>query len=278
MTMWLKQSTASTVKIGPFVDSGDGNTVEGGLTVSQADIRLSKNGGDIAQTNNAAGATHDELGYYDVPLNTTDTNTLGRLKVMVHETGALPVWADYMVVPANVWDSLFGADQLQVHVNEMTASIITSTVLAADAITAAKVAADVTTEIQTGLATAANLQTLDDFVDTEVAAILAAVDTEVSAIKTVTDALTAAAAVKLALSAGAMVVGNAITGTLSTTQFTTDLTEATNSHFNGRIVMFTSGALTGEVREITAYTGATKLITVATMTDVPANGDDFIIV
>ena len=60
---FLKQSTAATIKLGPFVDDGDGKTAETGLTISQADIRLSKNGGDIAQTNDATGATHDELGY-----------------------------------------------------------------------------------------------------------------------------------------------------------------------------------------------------------------------
>ena len=53
----LKQSTAATIKLGPFVDDGDGKTAETGLTISQADIRLSKAGGDFAQTNNSAGAT-----------------------------------------------------------------------------------------------------------------------------------------------------------------------------------------------------------------------------
>ena len=62
--------------------------------------------------------------------------------------------------------------------------------IAADALTAAKFAADVTTELQNGLATAANLATLAGYVDTEVATILAAVDTEIGAIKAVTDTLT----------------------------------------------------------------------------------------
>src|SRR3990167_8462250 len=116
--MWLRQSTAVTVKMGPFVDSVDGNTQETGLTISQADIRLSKNGGAYAQTNNAAGATHDEKGNYGVPLDTTDTNTLGALRVHIHESGALAVWQDFMVVPANVWDSLYGSDNLQVDVTK----------------------------------------------------------------------------------------------------------------------------------------------------------------
>jgi len=114
MSQWLKQSTAITLKLGPFLDDTDGKTAETGLTISQADVRLSKNGGDFAQKNEANAATHDENGYYDVALDTTDTNTLGRLKISVSESGALPVWEDFMVVPANVWDSMFGADYLQV--------------------------------------------------------------------------------------------------------------------------------------------------------------------
>ena len=147
---WLKQSTAVTVSMGTFVDSIDGNTEETGLTISQADIRLSKNGGAYAQTNNAAGATHQEKGMYGVPLDTTDTGTLGTLKVHIHETGALPVWDDFMVVPANVWDSLFGADKLQVHADEITNGLITAAAIANDAITDAKVAADVTIASITG--------------------------------------------------------------------------------------------------------------------------------
>src|SRR5688572_5043510 len=107
MSIWLKQSTAAEVAIGPFVDATDGVTAETGLTLSQADIRLKKNDGAFAQTNNAAGAAHLENGYYEVPLDTTDTNTLGRLQVAVNESGALPVWLNCMVLPANVWDSLF---------------------------------------------------------------------------------------------------------------------------------------------------------------------------
>lgn len=114
MSQWLKQSTAITVKLGPFLDDTDGKTAETGLTISQADVRLSKNGGDFAQKNDANSATHDENGFYDISLNTTDTNTLGRLLVAVSKSGALPVWMEYMVVPTNVWDSMFGADYLQV--------------------------------------------------------------------------------------------------------------------------------------------------------------------
>ena len=225
----LKQSTAATIKLGPFVDDTDGKTAETALTIGQADIRLSKNGGDIAQTNNATGATHDELGYYDIPLDTTDTGTLGRLRVLVSKAGALPVWQDFVVVTANVYDSMFSTDKLDVAVVEMATDVLTAAAVKADAVTkiqsglatptnitagtittvtnltnlptmptdwltAAGLKADAVTEIQSGLATAAALDAVDNFIDTEVAAILAAVDTEVAAIKAKTDNLPASPA------------------------------------------------------------------------------------
>ena len=162
---WLKQSTAVTVPVGPFVDSTDGVTAETALTISQADIRLSKNGGAYAQTNNATGASHMENGWYGVPLDTTDTNTLGSLVVAVNESGACPAWRNFMVVPANVWDSLFGADKLQVHADEITAGLITAAAIATDAIDADAIAANAVTEIQNGLATASALATVDGIVD-----------------------------------------------------------------------------------------------------------------
>ena len=42
-----------------------------------------------------------------MPIDTTDTNTLGVLSVSVHESGALPVRQDYTVLPAVVWDEMF---------------------------------------------------------------------------------------------------------------------------------------------------------------------------
>jgi len=116
---YLKQSTAVTLKIGPFLDDTDGKTAETGLTIAQADVRLSKNGGDIAQKTEATSCTHDELGIYGCPVDATDTATLGRLQLWVHESGALPVWHEYLVIPANVYDSLFSTDKLQVDVTQL---------------------------------------------------------------------------------------------------------------------------------------------------------------
>lgn len=104
--MFLRQNTAVTIPFGPFLDETDGKTPETGLTIAQADIRLSKNGATFAQSGNVAGAAHMEGGDYGVPLNATDANTPGHLRVRIHVAGVLPVWKDFLVVPAPVYDGL----------------------------------------------------------------------------------------------------------------------------------------------------------------------------
>jgi hypothetical protein len=147
---FLKQSTSVDLVIGPFLDDVDGKTAETALTITQPDIRLKKGSAAWAQKAAAQTLTHEENGNYEVTLDATDTNTLGYLRVHVHEAGALPVWEDFMVMPANVWDSLFGADALQVHAVEISNGLITAAAIAADAITDAKVASDVTIASVTG--------------------------------------------------------------------------------------------------------------------------------
>jgi len=74
-----------------------------------------------------------------------------------------------------------------------------------------------------------------------------------------------------------LVEGTAITGTLSTTQCTTDLTEVTDDHYIGRLITFTSGVLAGQQSDITDYVGSTKLLTFTAMTEAPSNTDAFIL-
>ena len=62
-------------------------------------------------------------------MTTTDTGTLGTLDVQITVAGALPVWRHFMVVPANVFDSLVGgsdylqADTVQVEGSDATDQI-----------------------------------------------------------------------------------------------------------------------------------------------------------
>jgi hypothetical protein len=124
----LKQSTEVVISFGPFLDKGDGVTLEDGL-VSALDnattgIMLSKNGGALAVRHATVTATtYDAHGCYLVTLDSTDTGTLGRLRVIYTDAATcLPVWEDFLVVPANVFDALCSTDKLQVDVQEWKGS------------------------------------------------------------------------------------------------------------------------------------------------------------
>lgn len=92
------------------------------------------------------------------------------------------------------------------------------------------------------------------------------------------------AAVRLALSAGEIIPATVDTITNgfppTTTDFQTDITEATADHFNGRSIIWTSGVLKGQATSITDYVlvGTIGQFTVVAMTEPPANNDTFIIV
>ena len=145
---FLRQSTSVDLPIGPMLDETDAKTAETALTITQPDIRLKKNGGAWAQKNAAQTLSHEENGYYEVTLDTTDTNTLGLMRLAVHESGALPIFEDFLVLPANVYDSLIaGTDTLDVQVTGMGANVITSSAINTDAITSTGLAASAANEI-----------------------------------------------------------------------------------------------------------------------------------
>jgi hypothetical protein len=108
--VFLRQSTAQAIRFGPCLDKSDGVTEETGLTLAQADMRLSKDGGAFAQKSAAGNATHDSDGWYSTTLSATDTNTVGELKINVHQpANMLPVWERYWVIEEAVYDDVFGA-------------------------------------------------------------------------------------------------------------------------------------------------------------------------
>jgi len=87
----------------------------------------------------------------------------------------------------------------------------------------------------------------------------------------------ATAAVNLGASALGIQTG-AFEGTPSTTVMQTDLAEATDDHFIGRVLVITSGAGAQEATDITDYVGATGTLTVTAVTTAPAAADTFVIV
>ena len=86
------------------------------------------------------------------------------------------------------------------------------------------------------------------------------------------------AADNLEASAETIVIGAAAAGTLSTTQMTTNLTEVTDDHYNGRIIIWTDNVLKDQATDITAYDGATKMLTFTAVTEAPTADDTFCIV
>lgn len=106
----LRQSTARTLTVGPCVSTADGFTAVTSLATAMDDvttgIRISKNGAALAARHATVTATaHDADGYYKVVLDTTDSDTLGKLFLKFSNSAILPIWSEFNVVTAFAFDS-----------------------------------------------------------------------------------------------------------------------------------------------------------------------------
>jgi len=181
--MFLKQSTAYTFRMGPFLDEDDGKSVEGSLSITRADIRLSKAGGDFAQRNavSPTNLTHDENGYYILALDGTDTGTVGELLVAIHDAGnALPVFKTFQVVETDIYAAIF-ADSATLAASvasilEDTATTIPATIATVDTVVdAVKVVTDAISSNGSGLSAVPWNSSWDAEVQSEVADALVAI-------------------------------------------------------------------------------------------------------
>lgn len=300
------------------MDQTDGFTPETGLTVSQADIRLSKNGGNFAQPNDASGATHDELGLYSTQLNATDTNTLGTLVLAVYESSAArPVYHEFTILPANVYDSLIGdSDTLEADVSQIEGTDLSGTggQLATAFTTFFNVATPTTTVNQVGdvvsisgdSGAADNLEAALD----GTGGVTLDVTLGNNAIASASIASNAYASVTLDTASIAdavwdeVVSGHTTAGTYglyfnhaefssvsdlspSTTDFdgnSSDLS-STDDFYNGAVLTFLSGSLQGVSRKISDYTGSSRNLQFNGSTNqpdaawptAPSDGDKFMI-
>jgi hypothetical protein len=129
----LRQSTTQIIQFGIFVDIADGVTLEVGLSSAMDNastgIRVSKDGATFADRNDSTAPAYDAMGSYRVTLNATDTATLGNLRITFEEsTTCLPVWDDWTVIPANVYDAFvlgtatLEADLVKIHGDALDAS------------------------------------------------------------------------------------------------------------------------------------------------------------
>ena len=78
--------------------------------------------------------------------------------------------------------------------------------------------------------------------------------------------------------------GTIVTGTVSTTSSGTTslvasaLPSSVDDHYNGRVLIFTSGTLSAQATNITDYVGSTKTLTFTALSSAPQSGNTFIIV
>lgn len=129
---FLRQNTATRVTVGPFLDKTDGITPETALTVTNEKLTLVVDDGgvptlviDAAPTasggnNDMVHISGDDAGFYDLELTATQTNYVGRaMLALTDAANHCPVFHEFMILPANVYDSLMGADNLNVNASKI---------------------------------------------------------------------------------------------------------------------------------------------------------------
>jgi len=138
---YLRADTEVKVAIGPFVDVSDGFTPQTDITLGGNEAELLKHDIAVGGTVSLAAATWAAItgvrGWYLLTLTTSHTDTEGQLTVVVQDdSDCLPVFKDFMVVKANVYDTFFkasGTDHLNVNVKKIATVAAAATNLSASA-------------------------------------------------------------------------------------------------------------------------------------------------
>lgn len=126
MAIQLKQSTASQeVPIGPFLDDADGKTAEVSLTVANTHTLWHLTGAASMVNVGQATIPHIASGWYLWTADATDTATAGPAVLAVSVTGALPVRVECDILPANIYDSRYSTDRLQVDAVQIVSVTLT---------------------------------------------------------------------------------------------------------------------------------------------------------
>jgi hypothetical protein len=261
--MWAKQSTAATLIVGPILDSAG---AEYNTSAVIGDLSISKNGGTLTALASAATLTFIANGFYTLVLRTTDVDTLGRLQISVNKATYQMPPVNLMVVPAMVFDSMIlGTDVLTADVTQIGGDTQSATDL--------KDFADAGYDPATNKLTGA--------VELDSAATAALVDL-------IWDEPLTGATHNVATSSGKrlrqstafqQIDSTVIDASATTTTFVTGLTSAVDDFHNDSMLVFTDGALAGQVRAISDYVGATKTIILEEpLTSAPVNGVAFTIV
>ena len=135
----VRQSTATTITMGPFYDATDGKTPESGLDVTLMTCTVSKHDDVLPVTAattfspTASAGVNDMVfvtssqGEYQLELTTGNTDTLGRNRIhCIDVSETIGAFTNVMVMAGVQYDSTYGTDNQQVHVIEYTAGVIDS--------------------------------------------------------------------------------------------------------------------------------------------------------
>lgn len=295
----IKKDTAFSATVGPFISISTGLPLEA-MTVTAITGQLSKGGGAAGATITitAAGGdndlTHIGNGLWALELSATDTNTNGWLTVLLRDDDVFyPVVMTGFVYNATLfggfWEDYIPANIMAVNADTAVFTAGTEKLLKVDvhAISGDETDADdlgaaidntnnyvyANVKMISDDATAAdNLELAADGTGYDLGSGAVTVDvTKISGDSGAADAL------ESALDQATLITVDDAGFVSTTTEFETDETEATADHFNGRSVLWVSGALARQQRLITDYalSGGRGHFTVETMTEAPANGDTF---
>lgn len=129
---FLKTNTATRITVGPFFDKTDGVTPETALTVTSCKLTFTVDDGGVPTlvldtnptasggSNDMVHITGDDAGFYDLELTAANVNYVGRAMLAITDAAThCPVFHEFMILPANVYDSLVGgSDTLQADVTQ----------------------------------------------------------------------------------------------------------------------------------------------------------------
>lgn len=116
MPRWIKQSTAVTLPVGPVAGVTTGGTAVAGLSALSPAYYWKNDSGATFLPKTLA---HSWNGQYLCGFSTSHVDTLGLLRTQWYDDDLhLMMWEDFDVVPANIWDSKFSTDKLEIDVQQ----------------------------------------------------------------------------------------------------------------------------------------------------------------
>ena len=269
--MILKQSTAATIVVGPVLDSAGAAVT----TAVAANFSLSKNGTVNALTSETV--THSTNGYYTIALTSSNTDTLGRVEIIVNDSAMSMATHRYNVASAASYDLIISTGSLSVternNIAEAAANVdILTTPFSAN--TWARVLRDTYLDVAT--VDVIVDQILADTADMQpkVATAQEIGDAFLSHVITKGDPGTIERAFWQVTKAAASFDGTVQTSVSNTAS--SFLTDIAIDDFAGQVLVLVDGALAGEARAITSVVSGVVTVHDA-FTGVPADGVNFLV-